>query len=102
MCLRHVERTTSSDTNKEHGFFPVLDEIHARKGIISVVDLLCDKQECFFRVEGDWQIVTQKRSIGQTCGYSGCLTGRCRLVGVVPDSKKHTKSRYILNGESVA
>lgn len=84
--------------------YPLVEEDGASDSIISVVDIVCHQPHCFYRTEGMWQQWAQKRSMGQTCGFSGCLSNSCRLLHVVshfssyPEDKRR---RYVLDVTSV-
>ena len=119
MCLRHVEWKECSkhrkpDTSYVNPYFinVLLTESEARacanRPVSFDVDVLCSKKECFYQVEGQWQSRAQKRTLGQTCGFSGFLMSSCRLVvagqshhcpACLPPENK--RLRYILNVWSV-
>lgn len=76
---------------------PLLEE-QAKVSIISFVDVLCHQIHCFYRQEGAWQIWAQKRLLGQTCGFSGCLKNSCCLQSVHSNrSSQNKRKRYVLD-----
>lgn len=79
---------------------PLLMEDQAKASIISLVDILCHQKNCFYRHEGTWQTWAQKRSLGQTCGFSGCLKNSCCLQSVV-NQTNHKRKRYVLDATLV-
>ena len=120
MCLRHVEWKECAKHRKRDipcvnpYFINVLlteDEARAfaNRPVSFDVDVLCSKKECFYQVEGQWQSRAQKRTLGQTCGFSGCLIRSCRLVvagqshqcPACQPSPENKRLRYILDVWSV-
>lgn len=84
--------------------YPLVDENGAHSNSIAMVDIICHQKNCFYRPEGVWQQWAQKRSIGKTCGFSGCLVNSCCLLNVKSLSSgypDHTKRRYVLDVSSV-
>jgi hypothetical protein len=83
--------------------YPLVDESGAYNSIV-VVDIICHQKHCFYRTEGLWQQWAQKRSIGKTCGFSGCLLNSCCLLNVKNQSScypEHKRRRYVLDVTSV-
>ena len=120
MCLRHVEWKECAKHRKRdmpcvNPYFinVLLTENEARvftqTPVSFNVDVLCSKKECFYQVEGVWQLRAQKRTLGQTCGFSGCLMRSCRLVvagqshqcPACQPSPENKRLRYILDVWSV-
>ena len=88
MCLRHVKQQKGILNPSAHQFFPLLTEQEARSNpnvVLSIVDVLCTKPECFFQNEDTWKKLGLRLKPNQSCGYSGCLSkSSCCLISVPP------------------